>query len=135
MRSSTYYNAIRRATRSVVLRRICEQLLADEVPHIRFQCERLAILHRGRRPWLRTLTLAIHRFLFTGTTLAIWVGHRRALRAGGYGFLHFWRSAWDRMGHAWRMMAPEAYRWEEEFVPTARQRAWSSARTSFSTSA
>jgi 4-hydroxy-3-methylbut-2-enyl diphosphate reductase len=52
-----YYNAIRRATRSPVLRRICEQILVDEAPHIRFQCERLAILHRKRSRLLRGLTM------------------------------------------------------------------------------
>ena len=107
-----YYNAIRRATRSTVLRRICERLLRDEVAHIRFQCERLAILHRRRARWLRGLTMALHRVLFAGVTLAIWAGHRKALRAGGYGFRHFWRSAWDRMKHAWRTMSPDGYRWD-----------------------
>ena len=48
-----YYNAIRRATGSRVLRQICRQILRDEVPHVRFQCERLAILHRHRPRVLR----------------------------------------------------------------------------------
>jgi hypothetical protein len=104
-----YYNAIRRATGSDVLRRICERLLRDEVAHLRFQAERLAMLHRHRARWRRGLTMAAHRVLFAGVTLAIWAGHREALRAGGYGFAHFWRSAWDRMGHAWRAMSPEGY--------------------------
>jgi hypothetical protein len=104
-----YYNALRRATRSGVLRTVCEQILLDEVPHIRFQCERLAILH-GRRPrWLLAATMLLHRVLFTVITLLIWAGHRRALRAGGYTFRRFWRSAWGKMQHAWRMMNPRAY--------------------------
>lgn len=108
-----YYNAIRQATGSQVLRRVCEQILADEVAHIRFQCERLAVLHQQREAWLRTLTLAGHRVLFAAVTLAIWVGHRRALRSGGYSFPRFWRSAWAKMRHAWRLMAPGAYGWAE----------------------
>jgi hypothetical protein len=112
-----YYNAIRRATGSAVLRRVCEQILADEVAHIRFQCERLAILHRQRPGWLRTLTKAAHRMLFTTITLAVWAGHRRALRAGGYTFGTFWRAAWGKMRHAWRLMAPEAYCWDTERSP------------------
>jgi hypothetical protein len=107
-----YYNALRRATKSPVLRGICAQILADEVPHIRFQCERLAILHRGRPAWLRALTMGLHRFLFAGITIAVWVGHRRAYRAGGYGFRDYWRAAWGKMRHAWRQMSPDAYRWE-----------------------
>jgi hypothetical protein len=106
-----YYAAIRRATGSAVLRRVCEQILADEVPHIRFQCERLAILHRGRSRVLRAVTAAVHRVFFAGVALAVWVGHRRALRAGGYTFGRFWRAAWGRMRRAWQAMDPAAYRW------------------------
>src|SRR5262249_32741602 len=46
--ATIYYNAIRCATRSRVLREVCAQILADEGPHIQFQCERLAILLRSR---------------------------------------------------------------------------------------
>lgn len=77
-----YYNAIRRATKSPVLRAICEQILADEIPHIQFQCERLAILQRRRSPWLRWLTMALHHVLFAGITIAIWCGHRTSLGGG-----------------------------------------------------
>ena len=109
-----YYAAIRRATGSAILRRICEQILLDEVPHVRFQCERLAILHRRRPRVLRAATMAVHRVLFAGVTLAIWLGHRRALRAGGYSFRRFWGAAWGKMRQAWRMMDPRGYRWPEE---------------------
>ena len=112
-----YYNAVRRATRSPVLRAICEGILADEVAHIRFQCERLAILHRRRPGWLRKLTMGLHRLLFAGITVAVWVGHRRALQTGGYDFGHFWRAAWGKMRFAWRAMSPDAYRWAEQPRP------------------
>jgi hypothetical protein len=104
-----YYDAIRKATGSVVLSRICEQILADEVAHIRFQCERLAILHRRRGTWLLVLTMAIHRAMFAAITIAVWLGHRRALRAGGYDFSQFWRNAWARMRYAWQIMECERY--------------------------
>jgi hypothetical protein len=106
-----YYNALLQATQSPVLRAICEQILVDEVPHIRFQCERLAILHRQRSQGLYTLTMEFQRLMFFGITVAVWIGHRRALRAGGYHFTRFWRSAWKKMRVAWRTMKPEAYQW------------------------
>jgi hypothetical protein len=112
-----YYNAIRQASDCPVLRKVCEQLLADEIPHIRFQCERLAMLLRDRPRWLRALTMVLHRILFTGVTLAIWAGHRRALKAGGYGFGRFWSAAWAKMNHAWRLMNPGNYCWETAPVP------------------
>jgi hypothetical protein len=105
-----YYNALRRATRSPVLRAICGQILADEVAHIRFQCERVAILHRSRPRWLRSITIGCQIAMFAGVTIAIWAGHRKALRAGGYAFAHFWSTAWRRMNRAWRAMSPDLYR-------------------------
>jgi hypothetical protein len=108
-----YYNAIRLATDCPLLRKICAQILADEIPHIRFQCERLAMLHKDRPRMLRALTMLLHRILFTATTVAIWLGHRRALRAGGFGFGRFWRTAWAKMNWAWRLMDPAEYCWED----------------------
>jgi hypothetical protein len=109
-----YYNALRRATRSPVLQAICQQILADEVPHIRFQCERLAILHCRRPRWLRAVTMGFHRFMFACITLAVWVGHKKALRAGGYTFGRFWKTVWGKMRFAWRTMNPTAYGWLEQ---------------------
>jgi hypothetical protein len=106
-----YYAAIRRATKSPLLRRICEQILRDEVPHIRFQCERLAIIHHKRNRVFQAFTALAHRVLFVGITGAIWVGHRRALRAGGFTFRRFWRNAWAQMGKAWCVMNPKVYKW------------------------
>jgi hypothetical protein len=106
-----YYAAIRRATGSAVLRRICEQILRDEVPHIRFQCERLAIIHHKRNRVLMWLTRAAQRVLFVGITGAVWLDHRRALRAGGFTLGRFWRTAWAHMRRAWRAMNPKQYRW------------------------
>ena len=77
-----YYAAVRRATRSGVLRSICRQILRDEPPHIRFQCERLAILHHRRCRLFHFLTMACHRVFFFGITLAIWLLHRRGAAGG-----------------------------------------------------
>lgn len=114
-----YFNAIRRATGSRVLRAVCEQILADETAHIRFQCERLAVLHRERSKPLRRMTSALHVLLFTAITVAVWAGHRRALRAGGCVFRIFWRAAWSKMRFAWRIMDPNRYSWNDEPAPIA----------------
>jgi hypothetical protein len=104
-----YYNAIRRATGSPLLRAICAQILADEIPHLRFQCERLAIIFRRRPHAGFRLTMLAHRLFFALVVALVWLGHRRALRAGGYGWRRYWRAAWDRMNAAWRMMDPRKY--------------------------
>ncbi len=100
-----YYNAIRRATGSAVLQSICRQILADEIPHLRFQCERLAIILQRRSPLGRRLTLLAQRAFFAVIVVLVWAGHRKALRAGGYGWRRYWRASWDRMNAAWRMIA------------------------------
>src|SRR5262245_47415489 len=104
-----YYNAIRRATGSAVLQAVCAQILSDEGPHLRFQCERTAVLFRHRPRVLLWLTLLAQRLCFLVVMLLVWVGHRRALRAGGYGWRRYWRAAWDRMGAALPRMAPRRY--------------------------
>jgi hypothetical protein len=91
--AQVYYAALRRATGSAVLRRLCAQILRDEKQHVRFQAERLAILRRARPAPLLALTRALDVFLFAGAALACWYGHRRVLRAGGLGIAGYWREA------------------------------------------
>ncbi len=114
----TYYGAIYQATRSPLLRAICRQILRDEVAHLRFQAERLAILHRQRPRWLLSLTYRLQRLLFAGTAMAVWIDHRRALRAGGYRFARYWRTVWTHMEANWLRMRPERYHWDAQLTPT-----------------
>ncbi len=104
-----YYNAIRRSTRSRMLRAICSRILADEIPHLRFQCERLAAIFRSRPRLAFRLTMLAHRVGFFGVMLLVWLANRRALRAGGYHGRRYWRAAWNRMEACWRMVDPERY--------------------------
>ena len=60
--AKVYYAALGKATASPVLRRICEQILQDEVEHVRFQSERLALLRAARpRPFVAMQHLAASR--------------------------------------------------------------------------
>ena len=104
-----YYRAILRATDSPVLRAICARILADEVPHIRFQRERLLRILQRRGFLLRRATLLLHRGFFTGVAVAVWVSHGPALEAGGYPFRKYWRVAWTRMRRVWQKMDPEQF--------------------------
>jgi hypothetical protein len=106
-----YYTAIRQATGSRELSAICKQILRDEVPHLRFACERLASIHRDRGALALRLTMLAHRLLFVLVAALVWIGHRRALRAGGYNHRRYWRSAWNRMAASWRLMDPALYDW------------------------
>jgi hypothetical protein len=112
-----YYNAVRRATGSPLLRAICRRILADEVPHLRFQCERFAILYHRRPRVAFRLAMLGHRLAFFAVLLLVWAGHRRALRAGGYTWRRYWRAAWDRMSACWRQMDPRRYAWPAAPAP------------------
>jgi hypothetical protein len=112
-----YYRALRRATGSPLLRRICDQLLRDEVRHMRFHAERLALVRRGRARWRVWLAHAGHRLLYGGACLLVWVKHRRALRAGGLGFVSFWRECRQELRGVLRVMDPRGYAWTVGRIP------------------
>jgi hypothetical protein len=107
--AKVYYAALRESTRSRLLRRLCDQILADEVAHVHFQTERLAILRAGRPRWRVALRQGAHRFLMFGTCFVVWHKHARAMRAGGYGFGRFWRDTWLEMRDALRRSDPASY--------------------------
>jgi bacterioferritin (cytochrome b1) len=92
--AKVYYRALHFATASAVLRRICSQLLRDELKHVEFHTERLRLMRRGRSAWRRRLVDVSARTLFGGTLLVVWLRHRPALRRGGYGWRRFWSAAW-----------------------------------------
>jgi hypothetical protein len=86
-----YYTALRVATRSALLRAICEQILADEGDHLCYQAVHLMRLRASRRRcWPAGEALLWSLFLW-GTLAVVWREHRRVLAAGGYGWTRFRR--------------------------------------------
>ena len=61
--AKVYYAALREATGSLVLRRLCDQLLRDEEAHVRFQCAQLRTLRKDRQAIGQLLTLGAQGFL------------------------------------------------------------------------
>jgi len=112
--SPVYYASLRQATGSRVLRQICTQILHDEAFHVRFQCEVLARLRRGRPGWLLALTHLLDSVLFCCAGLVCWWGHRRALRGMGQTFTGFWRRLWLQRHRAWTLKNPAGYAWDGE---------------------
>jgi hypothetical protein len=104
-----YYAALRRATRSAVLRCLCAQILRDEKQHVRFQSERLALLRCRRPAPLLELTHACDVLLFACALLVCWCGHRRILRAGGLGLTRFWGAGWTAFRTVARQKDPRSY--------------------------
>jgi hypothetical protein len=121
--AKVYYAALREATASTVLRRLCDQILSDEVQHVRFQCERLAILRARRSRFTVWLKGAVQRGFFAGTCRVVWWKHRHALRAGGYTYRTFRMAARAEMAAAVKLMDPANY----VFGPVADMREGGSA--------
>ena len=112
--AQVYYAAVRQATGSPVLRRLCAQILRDEKAHVRFQCERLALIRSRRSRWRLLLDHLVDAFLFVGAALACWCGHRRALRAGARTFSVYWRDAFRKAAVARKQKDPRNYLWDRE---------------------
>jgi len=107
--AQVYYQALRDATRSAPLRALCERILEDEEPHVRFQCERLAILRRGRRA--HAAVEGLHWILLGGAAVVVWINHHRVLRAGGFGLVAFLREVAGFGAVAMRQGDPARYAW------------------------
>lgn len=94
--AQVYYPSLREATRSDVLKSICDQIIQDETPHVRFQCERLGLLRSKRSKLLLEMTYLGQRFLFFGTCFVVWPTHSKVLCCSAGGFRGFWHNAWAR---------------------------------------
>ncbi len=104
-----YFAALREATGSPTLRRLSEQILRDEVKHVRFQAENLAKMRSGRSRWRIFGSSLFQRFLVRGASLVVWWQHRRVLRAGGVGLRRLWQRCRQEMSVALRQMDPRSY--------------------------
>ena len=106
-----YYIAVRAATTSAPIRRLSDQILQDEVEHIYFQCERLAILRRSWPGFLIRLVHAWHWVFMAGTCVVVWRKHRLLLRRGGYRFFSFSKAVFGELREAIGIMDPGSYHW------------------------
>ena len=91
--SKVYYAALKKATGSVLLQKICSQVLKDEDQHINFQCHTLQIMFRQRSPASRTLIRALYFMIMTGTIAVVWLYHKPVLKKGSHSLVSFHRAA------------------------------------------
>jgi hypothetical protein len=85
-----FYQALRDATRSQLLRSICVRILCDEAAHLNYQALTLGLVRRPLSDGARAIRSACHATLFHGTALLLWMQHRRVFRAAGRSFHRFW---------------------------------------------
>jgi hypothetical protein len=102
-----YYRALFAATESPLLKQICRQLLRDEVMHIYFHTDLLRQIRSAHSRPFCFLWNAVYRFFYSGTLIAVWTGHARVLKAGGFSFPHFWQSSQKYLYHALSLLEPQ----------------------------
>ncbi len=83
----TYYHALAECTDSRVLKRICRQMLHDELRHIVFQSYSLYRLKSN--PLEELLRICLMQM----TVWAVWPGLCKVLRKGGFHYWHFYRES------------------------------------------
>src|SRR5262249_47801815 len=88
-----FYQALRDATRSYLLRAICWRILCDEAAHLSFQALTLGLLRQPLSPATRRTRSLCHSVLFHNTALLLWQQHHRVFGAAGWSFLRFWSEA------------------------------------------
>ena len=87
--AKVYYNALMNCTGSMLLKRICLQILKDEDQHIIFQCYALSYFYLRKNGVRRFITRSFHFVLMVGTIVLVWMYHKRILIKGGYSFNKF----------------------------------------------
>ena len=88
-----FYQALRDATRSALLRSICVQILMDEASHLNYQGLTLGLIRRRLSGKGRALHSLFHAVFFHATAVLLWQQHRSVFRAAGWNFGRFWSEA------------------------------------------
>jgi hypothetical protein len=92
--SVVYYRALKRATNSKLLAGVCDKILADEAAHIKYESEIINHIRDSKPAAVRHVTAFLHRFLFFGTMLVVFLNHKRVLKRAGCGFYDYWEACW-----------------------------------------
>lgn len=78
-----YYKALQTATESPVLKAICDQVLIDEIEHLKFQSETLQVIYSKRSNFLNKLMRTFHESVFKGANWLVWRNHKKVFRRAG----------------------------------------------------
>lgn len=102
--AAIYYQALRDATNSINLRKICDQILKDEEMHINFQSYTLSLFYQKKSRFRKMRNRIFHRTLMRGTILVVWLHHRKVYQLGGFSFSRFYRETWKEFKRAENML-------------------------------
>ena len=111
--ANVYYAVLRDATCSESLRQLCGQILKDEVAHVRFQSERLALLRHQRLCWTRFAPVLFQGLYWT-TAAVLWWTHRPVFRSARLSVRGFCRKAQKELSGVLNLMDPTQYAFARE---------------------
>jgi hypothetical protein len=92
--SLVYYDALKNATKSTLLKNICAKILADERAHVKYESELLTLIKETNSVFRRAFLSFLHKFLFIGTALVVYLSHRKVLNRGRYDLPNFVAACW-----------------------------------------
>lgn len=101
-----YYQALGRATGSLVLRSICAEILRDERTHVVFQAGTLGRVRQGRSAGAVRFRVGVQRAFLLAAIMLVWVDHWRVFRAGRFGWRRYWHACWGAFGSVEALLAP-----------------------------
>jgi hypothetical protein len=88
-----FYQALRDATGSPLLRAICIRILCDEAAHLNYQALTLGLVRRRLSERAVAARRLCHASLFHATALLLWQQHRSVFHAAGWDFSRYWGDA------------------------------------------
>ena len=87
----SYYTALSNATNSTLLKKICRQMLNDELKHVVLQSDTLFRISKARNEAVNVLIRGIRRIIMRVTSLTVWLMYQDLLRKGHYTYQLFTR--------------------------------------------
>src|SRR3954454_21933223 len=88
-----YYAALRDATRSPLLRSICQHILDEESAHLRFQAFAICRFQEQHHAVLEPFMKTLHALFLLCTAAVVWAEHKSVFQSAGRTFSHFWAEA------------------------------------------
>jgi len=89
--AQVYYQCLKNVSNCTLLKQICTDILIDESYHIDFQVERIHEIFNDKSSFSRWISRIIYPIFFFGTSLVIWLAHKKVFKAGGTGFKKYMR--------------------------------------------
>ncbi len=119
--STHFYKCLGHATRSRMLKRMCNTLLTEETAHLYFLRQIISEIRKDRTGLHAKLTEGFERVLFFGALIAVWLNHAPVYRRAGTGWSTFWKIYWRRWHEIYQAdpsWADEDFElWQETFTP------------------